>query len=147
MNAATTPLWIVVLAAVLSSAAFSSVVGAIINRRKLGAETGALSATATETITKAAAGVLTEAREDNKRLRADNLTLQSRAADLETRIDVLERRDQLYRLYLEDERRTLQLHAAWDVMATTAVNQAIPPIDLPPPPPLTPPTRAPGFEA
>lgn len=140
------PVWVVILVAILGSTALSSVVSVIASRRKLGAETGALSATATETITKAAAGVLKEAREDNTRLRGENTSLRVDQARLEARIDLLEERDLEFRRYIEDERRTLQLHAAWDLMATTAVNAAIPPIDLPPPPPLTPPTRPPSSE-
>lgn len=140
------PAWVVILVAILGSTALSSVVSVIASRRKLGAETGALSATATETITKAAAGVLKEAREDNTRLRDEIRAERSKSAELEARVDVLEQRDLEFRRYIEDERRTLQLHAAWDVMATTAVNQAIPPIELPAPPPLTPPTRPPGIE-
>lgn len=122
------------------------VVNAIVERRKRGAEVETLSATATETITKAAAGVLREAREDNVRLRQENNEQRVHIEDLEARVDILEQRDLEFRRYIEDERRTLQLHAAWDTMATAAVNQAIPPIDLPSPPPLTPPTRPPGFE-
>jgi uncharacterized protein YlxW (UPF0749 family) len=140
------PVWVIILVAILGSTALSSVVSVIASRRKLGAETGALSATATETITKAAAGVLKEARDDNARLRDEIRAERAKSAELEARVDVLEQRDLDFRRYIEDERRTLQLHAAWDVMATTAVNQAIPPIDLPSPPPLTPPTRPPGFE-
>jgi hypothetical protein len=138
MNGA--PVWLVFLGAILSSAAFSSVVGAIINRRKLGAETGALSATATETITKAASAVLQQSRDDNHRLRQENAELRVRETERDLRIDILEQDALEARRREEDWRRVLQLHAAWDHLAVTKLNEAHPPIELPAPPPLSPPT-------
>jgi hypothetical protein len=138
MNGA--PVWLVFLGAILSSAAFSSVVGAIINRRKLGAETGALSATATETITKAASAVLQQSRDDNHRLRQENAELRVRETERDLRIDILEQDALEARRREEDWRRVLQLHAAWDHLATAKLNEAIPPIEMPEPPPLSPPT-------
>lgn len=138
------PVWVVIIVTILSSTALTSVISAVASRRKLGAETGALSATATETISKAAAGVVEQVTADNLRLRQENSGLLVKQADMEARIDVLEQRDLEFRRYLDDERRTLQLHAAWDALAITKVREAIPPIDLPDAPPLTPPTRPPG---
>ena len=110
------------LVQLLGSAVIASVIGAvvngIINRKKLGAE-------ATEIITKAASGVVSDLRQDNERLRA--------------RLVVLENAQDEWELEREEWKRVLTVHGAWDLMATTAVKQAIPPIDLPPPPPLTPP--------
>lgn len=108
-------------------------VNAVVNRRKLGAETDTLSATATETITRAASGVLHEAREDNKRLRDENLKH-------EQRIDALEAEVRELQLERQESRRVLQVHAAWDALAIERVREAIPPISLPDAPPLTAPT-------
>lgn len=129
----TTSVWVIVLGAILSSTVISSVVNAIVNRRKLGAETDGLSASATETITKAAAGVLREAREDNQRLRLKEL-------ENEGRIDALEAEVRELKLEREESRRVLIVHAAWDALAIERVREAIPPISLPDAPPLTPPT-------
>jgi hypothetical protein len=116
----------VLLLQLLGSAAVASVIGAIINgilnRKKLGAE-------ATEIITKAASGVVADIRQDNARLRK--------------RVAELEFAQSEWAIEKQEWRDVLILHSAWDLMATTAVNQAIPPIELPPPPPLTPPTRRP----
>lgn len=134
------PVWVVILVAILGSTALSSVVSVIASRRKLGAETGALSATATETITKAASAVLQESRDDNARLRAENATLRIKQAEDEIRIDRLEQQALVDRRKSDDWVRVLQLHAAWDTLAIAKVREAIPPIDLPDAPPLTPPT-------
>lgn len=108
----------------LGSAAVASIIGAIINgilnRKKLGAE-------ATEIITKAASGVVADIRSDNERLRSRVGELEFAASEWEVEKD--------------EWKAVLTLHAAWDLMATAAVNNAIPPIELPPPPPLTSPTR------
>ena len=108
-------------------------INAVVNRRKLGAETSTLSASATETITRAASGVLHESREDNKRLREENVQQESR-------IDVLEAEVRELKLERQESRRVLQMHAAWDALAIERVREAIPPITLPDAPPLTPPT-------
>jgi hypothetical protein len=108
----------------LGSAVVASVIGAIINgilnRKKLGAE-------ATEIITKAASGVVRDIREDNERLRRRVSELEIQASE--------------WAIEKQEWKDVLILHGAWDLMATSAVNQAIPPIELPPPPPLTPPVR------
>jgi hypothetical protein len=108
----------------LGSAVVASVIGAVINgilnRKKLGAE-------ATEIITKAASGVVRDIREDNERLRRRVSELEIQASE--------------WMIEKQEWKDVLILHGAWDLMATTAVNQAIPPIELPPPPPLTPPVR------
>lgn len=41
----------------------------------------------------------------------------------------------------EDQRRVLQLHAAWDHMALSKLRDCRPPLSLPEPPPLTPAVR------
>ena len=135
------PVWVVILVAILGSTALSSVVSVVASRRKLGAETGALSATATETITKAASEVLRESRDDNSRLRQENASLRIKQAEDEIRIDKLERQALTDRRRSEEWMRVLQLHAAWDALAIARVREAIPPIDLPDAPPLTPATQ------
>ena len=91
-----------------------SVINAMFNRRKLGADT-------TKVITDAAAGTLRDLREDYARVRTENAELRAG----EDKTDA----------YMDSWRRTLQLHAAWD---SIAVHQHP---DLPECPPLTPPER------
>ena len=109
------------------------VITAVINRRKLGAETDNISATATKAITDAASGVV-------ERIEGDNLRLRASIERLEAAEDKHDRDRREWALEREEWRRALQLHAAWDALAITKMNEAIPPIDLPDAPPLTPPT-------
>jgi len=109
------------------------VINAVINRKRLGAETNNISATATKAITDAASGVVERIEGDNLRLRASIERLE--AADVK---HDQERRE--WALEREEWRRVLQVHAAWDALAITRIAEAIPPIDLPDAPPLTPPT-------
>ena len=109
------------------------VITAVINRRKLGAETDNISATATKAITDAASGVVERIESDNLRLRASIERLE--ASDVKH-----ERARREWDLEREEWRRVLQVHAAWDALAVTRMNEAIPPIELPDAPPLTPPT-------
>lgn len=92
-----------------------SVVNAVQSKKKLGAE-------ATEIITRAAAGVVENLRDDNKDLRET-------VVRLEAWIDAL--------------RDTLQMHAFWDALATKALEDAGI-TNLPPPPPLYPPQKPNG---
>ena len=108
------------------------VITAVINRRKLGAETDNISATATKAITDAASGVV-------ERIEGDNLRLRSRVEVLEANDTKHERARREWDLEREEWRRVLQVHAAWDALAVTRMNEAIPPITLPTAPPLTPP--------
>jgi len=109
------------------------VINAVINRKRLGAETNNISATATKAITDAASGVV-------ERIEGDNLRLRSSIERLEANEDKHDRDRREWALEREEWRRALQLHAAWDALAITKMNEAIPPIDLPDAPPLTPPT-------
>jgi len=126
------------------------IVNAILNRRKLSAETSQLSASATKTITDAASGVVAEIKADNERLRADNRRLERREEALERRVDFLERQRKEWVRERDEWRRVLMVHGAWDTLSTAVVKRAIaalaadehpdPPIEaLPEPPPLTPP--------
>lgn len=125
----------------------AAVVNAIANRRRLGAETQNLSASATKAISDAAAGVVANLERDNDRLRtSETAAAQQRAKDhdridkLVDRVDELEELQQEWELERQEWMNVLQVHAAWDALAITAVQQAIPPIDLPLAPPLTSPT-------
>ena len=111
------------------------VITALINRKKLGAETDNISATATKAIADAAASTVKDAREDNARLRAS-------VERLEANEDKYDRDRKEWVLEREEWRRVLQVHAAWDALAIARIAEAIPPIALPPAPPLTPPTLA-----
>lgn len=118
------------------------IINAVITRRKTNAETGQLSASTTKIITDAASGVVSEIKEDNTRLRAENVQLRTAERLLEARIDVLEEDAREVRREREEWRRVLIVHAAWDALAIAAVREAIPPITLPAVPPLTPPVSA-----
>lgn len=119
-----------------------AVINAIVTKRKTDAETGQLSASATQVITDAASGVVKDIRVDNERLREENASMRRSERILEARVDDLE--DELAELRREREewRRVLIVHGAWDALAIAAVREAIPPIDLPDVPPLTPPVQA-----
>jgi hypothetical protein len=118
------------LAAILGSAGVGAIAAAIIaglfSRRKLGAE-------ATEIITKAAAGVVTSMQADLDRQTKRNEDL------------VAEHRDFVGRLIsshaeeIEEFRRVLQLHVAWDSIAIAEMAKIG--INLPPAPPLLPARR------
>lgn len=119
-----------------------TLINVIMTRRKTTAEAGQLSADATKIITDAAGGVVAQIREDNARLRSENADLRRSERMLEARVDDLEEDAIEWRREREEWRRVLMVHAAWDAMAVTAVRKAIPPIDLPDVPPLTPPVSA-----
>lgn len=114
----------------LGATGFGAIVAAIIaglfSRRKLGAE-------ATEIITKAAAGVVTNLESELKR----QIVAREDAA-LQHRLDmsaVMEVHDAEY----AEMRRVLQLHVAWDAIAIAKLAELG--VELPPTPPLLPAQR------
>ena len=111
-----------VVVAILSTLGIGSVAGAVIaglfSRKKLGAD-------ATKIITEAAAGVVTDLRAEVGR--ADAKMDRMRAA---------------FEAERESWRRVLQLHVAWDTIAIAKYNAMCTPGDeLPPAPPLLPPSQ------
>ena len=112
-----------------------AIIGAVTGRRKLGAE-------ATEILTKAAGGMVERLEADNKRLRDADEAKTTKIDELEHRVDDLEDEQRAWEREREDWLRVLQVHAAWDTLAIATLREAHPPIDLPDPPPLTPPVRA-----
>lgn len=122
-----------ILAAVLGAGGFGAIVVAFItglfSKRKLGAE-------ATEIITKAAAGVVTNLHAEIERQSRVNAQL---VADHERRVtDLIKSHED----EIEDVRRVLQLHVAWDAIAIAKMAEFN--IELPPAPPLLPPHREHG---
>lgn len=119
-----------IIAAVLGAGGFSAIIAAIVtgmfSKRKLGAE-------ATEIITKAAAGVVTnmQAEIDRQAKRNEEL-LRAHMQEKQALISAQERE-------MEEVRRVLQLHVAWDAIAIAKMNEFG--IELPPAPPLLPPIR------
>jgi hypothetical protein len=116
--------------ALLGGGGLGAIVAAIIaglfSKKKLGAE-------ATEIITKAAAGVVTSLQAE-----VDRQVKAREDAALQHRLDmvaVMEAHDQ----EMEEVRRVLQLHVAWDAIAIAKMAELG--IDLPPAPPLLPAQR------
>jgi hypothetical protein len=120
-----------------------AIINAIINRKRLGAETDGLSAAATKTITEAAAGVAADQRKDNAELRSRIIEAAERIDSLEEQLETSQRqhrRDKDRWLRQDDEwRRTLHRHEEWDRLAVHLLQQGVPPQDIPPAPPLYPP--------
>ena len=118
------------LAAVLGAGGLGAILAAIItglfSKRKLGAE-------ATEIITKAAAGVVVnmQAEIDRQVSRNSDIISEHRS--------VMSRLVQDHTKEMEDVRRVLQLHVAWDAIAIAKMAELG--VDLPPAPPLLPPLR------
>lgn len=110
--------WLVVLTSVLSSGVVVTVVNAIVSRRKLGAETERTDAEKDQIVTETARGLVADLRQEIDRLKSEIAGL---------------RRD------AEEQRRVLILHSAWDLMAVAKIRECKPPLELPHPPPLTPP--------
>lgn len=116
--------------AILGSGAIGAIAAAIIaglfSKRKLGAE-------ATEIITKAAAGVVTSLQAE-----VDRQVKAREDAALQHRLDmsaVMEAHDK----EMEEVRRVLQLHVAWDAIAIAKMAELG--TELPPAPPLLPAQR------
>lgn len=130
-----------VLAALLGSggiaAVLAAVVAAVSTRRKLGAE-------ATEIITNAAAGVVKNMQaEIDRQVKRNTEIIQEN----EQRIELLTREHSermnamvdSHNQEMEDVRRVLQLHVAWDAIAIAKMNDFG--VTLPPAPPLLPPIK------
>lgn len=118
------------LVAILGTAGVSTVIAAIVtglfSKRKLGAE-------ATEIITKAAASVVTNLQAELTRQQGVNTQL---VADHRNHISTLLAS---HAEEIEEVRRVLQLHVAWDAIAIAKMAEVG--IDLPPAPPLLPARR------
>jgi hypothetical protein len=107
-------------------AIFAAIVTGLFSKRKLGAE-------ATEIITKAAAGVVTNLQAEIDRqvlLRTTQATEAKAALDLLVKSHAEE---------MDEVRRVLQLHVAWDAIAIAKMAEMG--VDLPPAPPLLPARR------
>lgn len=107
-------------------AIFAAIIAGLFSKRKLGAE-------ATEIITKAAAGVVT-----NLQSELDRQIKAREDAALQHRLDIaaiMEAHD----TEMGEVRRVLQLHVAWDAIAIATVSDLG--RELPPAPPLLPPSR------
>lgn len=119
-----------ILIAVLGSASIGAILAAIVNgifsKRKLGAE-------ATEIITKAAAGVVTNLESENKRQAA---IIDKMVTDHRRTIETLMAS---HAEEIDEYRRVLQLHVAWDLIAIGEISKLG--VDLPPAPPLLPARR------
>lgn len=113
-------------------AIFAAIIAGLFSKRKLGAE-------ATEIITKAAAGVVTNLEAELHR----QIKAREDAA-LQHRLDMAAVMDSHDAEMLE-VRRVLQLHVSWDAIAIARVNELAGLLDsditLPPAPPLLPPAR------
>lgn len=119
-----------VIVAILGTGGFSAIVGAVVtgvfSKRKMGAE-------ATEIITKAAAGVVTSMQSeiDRQVKLNDELVEDHKAA--------LARMEARHTAEMDEVRRVLQLHVAWDSIAIARMSEVG--ITLPPVPPLLPDRR------
>lgn len=130
-----------VIVALLGAGSLGAIVAAVVSgvfsKRKLGAE-------ATEIITKAAAGVVTNLQDENKRLvethSQDRINwLNQTAKMVADHTAAMGAKDAAHAEEIEDYRRVLQLHVAWDTIAIAEVSKLG--IQLPPAPPLLPPVR------
>lgn len=118
------------VAALLGVGGLGAIVAAIVtgifSKRKLGAE-------AAEIITKAAAGVVTNMQaEIDRQVKRNEDLVASTQADMK-RVMADHARE------MEEVRRVLQLHVAWDAIAIAKLGELN--VDLPPAPPLLPPLR------
>lgn len=114
------------LAALLGTGGLGAIVAAIVtglfSKRKLGAE-------ATEIITKAAAGVVTNLQDELQRqVRRNEVLVNDHRSAVASLVDSHEKE-------LAEVRRVMRLHAAWDLMAISRL--ADQGISLPKPPDLT----------
>lgn len=123
---ATGDLFIAALGAGGLGAIIAAIVTGLFSKRKLGAE-------ATEIITKAAAGVVKNLEgEIERQVRRNELLIAEHE-------HVLNRLVSSHAEELEEVRRVLQLHVAWDAIAIAKMAEVG--IDLPPAPPLLPARR------
>jgi hypothetical protein len=127
------------IVALLGSGGLFAVIGAMVNgvftKRKLGAE-------ATEIITRAASGVVTDLRTTVEEKSADmaRMRVEHDAALAAIRLEhtaALTKMATDHATEREDWRRVLQLHVAWDYIAIEKMSHVG--IELPPPPPILPP--------
>jgi uncharacterized membrane protein YebE (DUF533 family) len=107
-------------------AILAAVVGGLFSKRKLGAE-------ATEIITKAAAGVVTDLRSELDRI------VLARKADQAEHEKTIEEMAAAHVKERGEFMRVLQLHVAWDAIAIAKLGELG--VELPPAPPLTPARR------
>lgn len=119
-----------ILVAILGTAGISTVIAAIVtglfSKRKLGAE-------ATEIITKAATSVVTNLQ--NELVRQQNVNTELVREHKEHIVALIESHAE----EIEEVRRVLQLHVAWDAIAIAKMAEVG--IELPPVPPLLPARR------
>ena len=106
-------------------AIFAAIVTGLFSKRKLGAE-------ATEIITKAAAGVVTNLQAEIDR------QVKARTDDATTHRETMDRLIASHNREMAEVRRVLQLHVAWDALAIARLGDLG--VSLPPAPPLLPPT-------
>lgn len=119
-----------VVVAILGTGGFSAIVGAVVtglfSKRKIGAE-------ATDIITKAAAGVVTNMQSEiDRQVKRNDELIQDHKEDMA-------RLCAQHEAEMNEVRRVLQLHVAWDAIAIAKVSELG--VDLPPAPPLLPPSR------
>lgn len=121
-----TQLVVAILGAGGLGAIAAAVITGLFSKRKLGAE-------ATEIITKAAAGVVTNLESENKRqaVRIDRMIEEHRTA-MRALVDS-------HAEEMEEVRRVLQLHVAWDAIAIAKMASLGE--EMPPAPPLLPARR------
>lgn len=119
-----------VIVAILGTGGFAailtSVVTGLFSRRKLGAD-------ATEVITRAAAGVVTNLQAEIDRQSRTNEELALRHERTMHSLITSHTEE------MDEVRRVLQLHVAWDAIAIAKMSELG--VDLPPAPPLLPPHR------
>ena len=126
-----------VLILALSAGGFGAILSAVIaglfSKRKIGAE-------ATDIITKAASGVVTNMQIEIDRLVARNKRLEEdHAMDMRTAQESMQSLVRGHELEMQEVRRVLQLHVAWDAIAIAKMNELG--VNLPPAPPLLPPSK------
>jgi Glu-tRNA(Gln) amidotransferase subunit E-like FAD-binding protein len=143
-NDMTTEIIIAVLGAGGVGAILAAIIAGLFSKRKLGAE-------ATEIITKAAAGVVTNLQDELIRQQGLVTKVTQEAAIEHARLaeqnqadrqdaqDKMKEMAESHALEIEEVRRVLQLHVAWDAIAIAKMAEKG--IDLPPAPPLLPARR------
>lgn len=118
------------LATLVTGSGAGGLVGWVMSRNKIGAETNQLEAQAAEIIERTAGASV-------ERLSKENTTLQAKVLDLERKVERLERRELV-------QRDLMQVHAGWDFRALELLRRNLTPEQLEaeqlhPAPPLFPP--------
>lgn len=118
---------VAILASIAGSGVIAAIITGIFSKRKVGAE-------ATQIITDAASGIVVrmEAELDRQRKSNDEQRIKHEQA-MSALVDS-------HREEVDEMRRVLQLHVAWDAIAIARLSEIG--IELPPAPPLLPPTQA-----